>query len=320
MATREYQELLANPEVEVVFVGTRHDLHEQLIQEAATAGKDVFVEKPMSKTWGETRRIVETVREAGVRLMVGYNRRFAPAMCRGRELFQTRHHGKPAMVTYRIVDDARLWPSWPMDPAIGGGKVLSEGCHIYDLLCWFLDDEPEWVQCAGRREDDNMIQMAFRNGSVATIVSGGCGSAAYPKERMEVFCDSSSMVIDMFLALETSGYGDVEDEQFDYAFDPAPELVGSTPLEGFRLKVESWRRHGITAEDLERKAYYGSFPEVNKGHVDELEAFARAIRAGVRSPCDEVAGARATAIALKAIASLEDGNRPQPLQRDEYLP
>ena len=317
--TEDYRELLADPDVEVVFVGTRHDLHEKLITEAAAAGKDVFVEKPMSKTWEETRNIVRTVREWRIRLMVGYNRRFSPAMVRAREIFLARHRGKPAMVTYRIIDDARLWPSWPMDPKIGGGKVLSEGCHIYDLLCWFLEDEPVWVQAAGTREDNNFIQMAFAKGSIASIASGGCGSAAYPKERMEVFCDGSTLVMDMFLELQVAGYDGVEDERFALTLDPYPELGEPDTVEGFRRKASEWRRSGIRADDFERKSYTGTFPTVGKGHYHEIEAYARAIRAGQPSPCDEIAGARATAVALKAIESIEDGHRPKTIERGEYL-
>jgi len=317
--SRDYGDLLADPEVEVVFVGTRHGLHEKLIREAAAAGKDVFVEKPMSKSWDESRRIVDAVQAAGTRLMVGYNRRFAPAMVRARHVFHARNRGKPAMITYRAVDDARLWPRWPFDIHDGGGKVLSEACHFFDLLCWFLDDEPVHVQCSGGREDNNFIQVGFSRGSIGCIVSGGWGCVSCPKERMEVFCDSSSLVMDQFLEVLTDGYPGCGDERFDFVEDPYPDVGERSSVAGFRAKMARWLERGPTPDEAARKAYYGSTPMVNKGHFDELEAYARAIRSGGASPCDEIDGARATAMALKAIESLENGQRLTLIRPEEYF-
>ncbi len=317
LQTNDYRELLADPELEVVFIGTRHDLHEPLIRAAAEAGKDIFVEKPMSKTWEETRAILDTLKGSASRLMVGYNRRFSPIMTHAKSCFQSRHKGKPATWIYRAVDNARLWPAWPMDPKIGGGKVMSEGCHFYDLACWFLEEEPVWVQCAGERGDDNVIQIAFANGSLATIISGGRGDAVYPKERLELFCDSTTMVMDMFLELHLSGYGDLRDCRYPLARDPYPDLPGPDTIAGFRLRTARWQEEGITEDDRRRKTY-GGYPTVDKGHRQELDAYAAAIRAGESSPCGVVDGARATAIALRAIESMADGNRPQPLSPADY--
>ena len=319
VVTRDYHDLLNDPEVEVVIVGTRHDMHEKLVLETARAGKDVFVEKPMSKTWDESRRMVEAVQQADTRLMVGYNRRFAPSLLRARDIFHARNCGKPAMITYRAVDDARLWPDWPFDPKIGGGKILSEACHFNDLLCWFVKDEPVRIQCIGRREDDNFILITFANGSVGCITSGGCGSASCPKERMEVFADSSSLVVDNFLEVLVDGYEDVEDERFQTKFDPHPEIGDDNTVAGYRAKVRRWRRAGIRDEEFERKAYYGSMPVVEKGHFAAMEAYARAIRAGEPSPTDEIDGARATAMCLKAVESLEAGGAPQAIRGEEYF-
>ncbi len=315
--TDRYQDLLTDPEIEVIFIGTRHDLHERLIRESAEHGKDVFVEKPMSKTWAETRAILKSIQDANTRLMVGYNRRFAPAMQMAKQVYRQRNAGKPTIWTYRAVDDAKLWPSWPMDVDIGGGKVMSEGCHFYDLACWFLEDEPHWVQCSGRRDDDNLIQIGFANGSQAMIVSGGAGSATYPKERMEVFCDSSTLVLDMFLELHTAGYAGCEDEHFPMQDDRDTASRDGHTIAGFRRRARRWAKSEIQAEELKRKTY-AAYPKVDKGHIHELDAYADAIRAGEDSPCGVIDGARATAIALRAIESLDDQSRPQAICQSDY--
>lgn len=317
LVTSQYQDLLQSPDIEVIFIGTRHDMHEPLIREAAAHGKDVFVEKPMSKSWEENRAILKAVQDAGTRLMVGYNRRFAPAIRAAKTIFQARNAGKPAIWTYRAVDDAKLWPSWPMDPKIGGGKVLSEGCHFYDLACWFLQDEPTQIQCSGGRSDDNLIQINFANGSQAMIVSGGGGSATYPKERMEVFCDSSTLVLDMFIELQTAGYEADTDRYFTMQHDPYPQVGDARSIQGFRQKTRHWEATGIQPDERNTKTY-GEYPKVDKGHTHELDAYADAIRANEPSPCGVIDGARATAIALRAIESLEDANRPQPITPADY--
>jgi predicted dehydrogenase len=273
----------------------------------------------MSKTWEESRRIVQAVQEAGTRLMVGYNRRFSPALAAAKAAFQSRNRGKKAMLTYRAVDDATFWPRWPFDVKVGGGKVLSEACHFFDLLCWFLEDEPVAVQCAGGREDNNLIEVAFRNGSIACVISGGCGHDGFGKERLEVFCDGSTLMMDQFLELQLNGYDGWGDANFDMADDPYPDAGPGNTVAGYRERMLRWLKRGPTEEESRTKAYYSSMPRVNKGHFEELEAYARSIRSGGPSPCDEVDGARATAMSLKAIQSLEDGQRPQPISGEDYF-
>lgn len=317
--TADYRQLLDDPKVEVVVVGTRHDLHEKLVTECAAAGKDVFVEKPMSKTWAESESIVRAVHRAGTRLMVGYNRRFAPAMVRAKTVFLDHNRGKKALATYRAVDDSTFWPRWPFDLKDGGGKVMSEACHFFDLMSWFFEDEPVSVQCTGGREDNNLIEVNFRGGSVACIVSGGCGNDATGKERMEVFCDSTTVVMDQFLEVLFDGFDSEEDSRFPLSEDPYPEMGDADTLAGFRRRMNRWLNRGPTEEEKKAKAYYATTPRVNKGHFEELEAYARAIRSGQRSPCDEIDGARATAMSLRAIESLEDGQKPKAIRPEDYF-
>ena len=319
--TTAYEELLANDEIEVIFIGTRHQQHEKFICEAAAAGKDIFVEKPMSCTWDESRNMVEAVRAAGVRLMVGFNRRFSPAIQRAKTVYQAQNAGKPAMLTLRVVDDMRLWPDWPFDLADGGGKILAEACHFYDLACWFLEKEPCRIFACGGRSDNNVITLEFPDGSTACIISSGWGSVAYPKELLEVFCDSTTLVLEQHMTLHTDGYGPAQPatERFPLKQDAYPDLGADDTIDGYRAKMRQYLTDGPTAEEHERKSYYERIPSVEKGHFHELEAYATAIRAGQPSPCSEVDGARATAIALKAIESLESRSVSVPIDGKDYF-
>lgn len=285
------------------------------IREIAAAGKHMLVEKPMTVTDEESRCAVAAVQDAGVKLMVGFNRRFAPLAVEAKRLFHTRHSGRPAMITYRAVDDRRFWPDYAFDPKRGGGKILCECCHFFDFLRWFLDVEPVRIFCEGYRDDQNCVTLRFADGSLGTIISGGNGSLAYPKERLEVFCDGTTLVLDQHMWLQAEGYGDLHDVTGKWAADPYPGVgAEGVPLERHRAKLRHWLEHGVQPEDFARKAYYGTFPSADLGHVAEIEAFARAIIDDAPSPCDEIAGARATACCTAAIRSMEEGYRPVTLE------
>jgi len=322
VVTRDYHDLLADESIDAIILGVQHQQHLRFMREIAAAGKHMLVEKPMSTTNEESRQMVEAVQAAGVKLMVGYNRRFGPLYARAKELFQ-RALGPgrpPAIVTFRAVDDKNFWPDWPFDLNRGGGKILCECCHFFDFLPWFLEAEPQRVFCEGYRTDENLVTIRFSDGSIGAIVSGGGGSVAYPKERLEVFCDASTLVVDQCLELHVEGYEGASDQLHPFKLDPFPDAGADLPPAGaYRAKMNAWLAAGITDEQRQRKAYYGAAPGVDKGHFAEIEAFARAILDDGPSPCDEIAGARATACAVAAIRSMEAGYVPVDVRPDDYL-
>jgi predicted dehydrogenase len=318
--TTDYRQLLADPEIDVVILGVRHKEHVPFIQAAACAGKHILVEKPMSMTLPEAQLIIDAVQQANVKLMVGYNRRFGPLYVKAKELFQKVNRGKRAMITFRAVADDRLWPRWPFDVNDGGGLVISECCHFFDFLAWFLEDEPVRIFCEGQRETDNIITIRFASGSVGCIISGGDGNVCYPKERLEVFSGHSTLVVDHCLELHVENYPDSADASWPLKDDAYPQVgVGLSPIHAFRQKMRKWARQGVAAEDLKRGAYYGSIPDVHKGHFQEIEAFADAILEGKPSPCDEIDGARATACCQAAVRSMEEGFIPVDIHPENYF-
>ena len=121
--TTDADEIFNDPTVDLVIIGTRHDQHAPLSIRAAQAGKDVFCEKPMAHTIEQMGEVVRVMRQTGRRYMVGHNRRFAPAMLAAKKIIAGRP--RPLMALYRIVDNAELWPAWPMMPE-NGGKILNE--------------------------------------------------------------------------------------------------------------------------------------------------------------------------------------------------
>lgn len=204
--TTDHRELLADPEVDLVLVATRHDLHYPLASAALAAGKGVFVEKPMTRLAEEGRKLVAQVEETGKLLTVGFNRRFSPHVTRLRELLLPI--AGPKTLSYRVNAGPLPKDHWLLDPEEGGGRLLGEGVHFFDLLAFLAGSEPVHVEAAaprGNERDEAVVCLAFADGSVANLVYSGAGSTDLGKERLEVLAGGASFVLDDFRRLHVHG-------------------------------------------------------------------------------------------------------------------
>ncbi|WP_350277224.1 bi-domain-containing oxidoreductase [Kribbella sp. HUAS MG21] len=180
------QEVLADDSLDAVFVVTRHSSHAELACRALETGKAVFVEKPLALTDDELDRIVATVDATGNdRLMVGFNRRFAPLLTDLRTRF-----GDPGgnySLRY-LVNAGRLdSTSWYLDAGKEGSRFAGEGGHFIDTLTWWLDSLPTEVYAVpGPDAGDVLVTLRFANGSVGTISYVGGGNARFPKETIDI--------------------------------------------------------------------------------------------------------------------------------------
>jgi len=198
--TADPQEVLGDADVDLVVIATRHDTHASLAVEAMRRGKAVFVEKPLALTREELSQIIEAQRETGARLMVGFNRRFAPATDAVMKLIRGRR--EPIVVHYRV--NAGLLPAdhWLQDPLLGGGRMIGEGCHFIDWMRALVGSPIRTVSAvvsgnAGTYRDDNVIaNFTFEDGSIGSLTYTGNGNSGMAKERAEVFCDGTSIVLD----------------------------------------------------------------------------------------------------------------------------
>jgi predicted dehydrogenase len=200
----EVSRMLADRTVNTVFVATRHDTHAALAAAALEAGKDVFVEKPLAIYEDELVQILEVAnRRKDCRVMVGYNRRFSPLARQAREVFQ-RVAG-PLVIDYRV--NAGFLPKdhWTQTEQ-GGGRILGEVCHFVDLMQFLTGSEPVCVYAlsvAGTNaqmpdQDNVIISLRFKNGSVGQISYLACGDKLLSKERIEIFGGGQSFIIDDF--------------------------------------------------------------------------------------------------------------------------
>lgn len=206
-SSSRFQDVLEDQEVKAVVVATRHKEHAEMVVEALKAGKDVFVEKPLALDESELEAIGQAYRDSGRALTVGFNRRFAPLVERMRSLIDQRAPKNLIMT----VNAGHIPPDlWVHDPELGGGRVIGEGCHFFDLLS-FLSGSPIEAVCSsclgtpGRSNDNVSTLLKFANGDQGTVHYLANGHKAASKERLEVFWDGRILMLDNFRELK--GYG-----------------------------------------------------------------------------------------------------------------
>lgn len=207
-ATTDTHRLLCDPEINTLVITTRHDSHIKWVVEGLRHGKHIFVEKPLALTRKELDEISQIYSglEKKPVLMVGFNRRFAPHVQKIKALLQSKRQPKSIVMTVNagaIPED-----HWTQDKSIGGGRIIGEGCHFVDLLCYLAGasiDKVNAVAMDARCKDSVMIQIHFEDGSIGSINYLANGSKACSKERLEVFCGGSILQLNNFRSLK--GYG-----------------------------------------------------------------------------------------------------------------
>jgi predicted dehydrogenase len=143
LATRDYQEVLSRPDIDVIVVATTNNLLALIARAALEAGKHVLVEKPAARSVRELDEVINASRQSGRLVRVGFNHRYHPALRKARELYEAGVLGELMFVRGRYGHGARLGyeKEWRADPAVsGGGELIDQGVHLIDLSRWFLGD------------------------------------------------------------------------------------------------------------------------------------------------------------------------------------
>ena len=254
-STIDADEIFADPEIDTVFITTRHHTHAQFLMKALRAKKNVFVEKPLCLTNSELEQIIAISQEIGMDqpsygvenpgspliLTVGFNRRFAPQVQKIKSLLTTIKAPKSMIMT---VNAGMIPPDhWTQDPEIGGGRIIGEACHFIDLLRFLVGHPIVSVNtCFLQKEgpqDTLSFSLKFADGSIGTVHYFANGHKSFPKERLEVFSSGRVLQLDNFRKLWGFGWP------------------------GFK-KMHLWRQ--------------------DKGHSAEIAAFIKAVHQGGDPP------------------------------------
>ena len=184
----DYRGLLDDEAVDAVVIATRHHAHAAIVCEALRAGKAVFVEKPLAVDSDQMQAILAAVGDSGNdRLMVGFNRRFAPLLVDLKGDFGARRG--PMQVRYDVNAGRLEAGSWYAQPE-EGSRLVGEGCHFIDTVSWWLDQDPVAVFAAATGDpDDTASTLLYPDGSVATIAYQTGGDSRAPKELLQVTGD-----------------------------------------------------------------------------------------------------------------------------------
>ena len=315
-SSTDFKQVLANPEIDGVVIATREDMHVPLAVEALLAGKHVYVEKPLAETPDECALVVDAQQKSGKKLIVGMNRRMAPAYREARQILN-RHGGARALY-YRIADAYAI--DWGKD--FGPGKrLIHEVCHIFDICRYMTGSEVETVYCLSRRQDEENIVLQFASGATAMILSSGYAPWETPKEHLEAVAEVGVLTVDEFCELHTYG---MEDEVFCKKYPGHSHIereqshvnwIGQAGLEGAvglrRMLADVQRRvetldHSSAEYKRERGFLDYRLPHINysvdKGWLGAIEHFADVILTGVdieaATAQDALAAARITRAAV----------------------
>jgi predicted dehydrogenase/threonine dehydrogenase-like Zn-dependent dehydrogenase len=190
--------VLEDSSLDAIFIVTRHHTHAELVCRALRTGKAVFVEKPLALTNEELQRIIGVIDETGNnRLMVGFNRRFAPLLGQLRSTFGG---AASTSATRYLVNAGKLEAdSWYLNSELEGSRFTGEGGHFLDTLSWWTDSIPTEVYAiSGAREDDLHVSVRFENGSTGVISYLTSGNARFPKETLDAAAGGRNARLDNF--------------------------------------------------------------------------------------------------------------------------
>lgn len=235
----DYNELLADPAVNVVVIATPHHHHTEIAVKAAQAGKHILLEKPMAPTLAECQQIADAAQSAGVQLMLGHVNHFAHAYQVAKSILESGEmgevvQGSATMQKYWMEGNRR---AWHMDRATGGGVWMTVGIHPLDRLVWLVDAPVTSVAAQfGTRfyeqaaDDVGLVFLRFANGAAGTVVSTGYAQGA-PKHLTELTCTRGMLNVDY-----TSGVHIGQDETWRQIPESVPQ--GDWMLDAL---VNEWR-------------------------------------------------------------------------------
>lgn len=206
-SSTDYSSVVAGNDVDVVMITTRHNLHAEMVIEALQQNKHVFVEKPLALNLEDLVKIEEAYQTSKGSLMIGFNRRFSPHTEKMKSLI-----GDSEMNVVATMNAGAIPPEvWVHDMAIGGGRIIGEACHYIDLIVFLTGSKVKSVcmNAMGQNPQENTdsasILLRLENGSTGVVNYFANGSKAYSKERLEVYSQERTLVMDNFI--KTSGFG-----------------------------------------------------------------------------------------------------------------
>jgi predicted dehydrogenase/threonine dehydrogenase-like Zn-dependent dehydrogenase len=206
-STTNVDDVLKDDEVDLVLITTRHNLHASMTVKSLEAGKHIFVEKPLALNSDELDAVIAAQQSSGKTVMVGFNRRFSPHAEKMKSLL-----GNAQMNVIATMNAGNIPANvWVHDMLVGGGRIIGEACHFIDLITYLTGSKVKAVcmNSMGINPEENTdnatILLKYENGSTGVINYFSNGSKSYSKERVEVYSQDRTLIMDNFR--KTEGFG-----------------------------------------------------------------------------------------------------------------
>jgi myo-inositol 2-dehydrogenase/D-chiro-inositol 1-dehydrogenase len=276
--SRDYNDIVNDKEIEAVIICSPTDTHANFVEQAAQAGKHIFCEKPLDLSLVQVEQTLGIVEKAGVKLMLGFNRRFDPNFLKIKSMVDSGQVGDPQILKITSRDPGPPPISYIK---VSGGLFMDMAIHDFDMARYIMNKEV--VEVYSRAAvlidpaigeagdiDTALTTLTFEDGTMANI--DNCRKAVYGyDQRLEVFGSKGMAKVD-------NNYPD------NHQFFGAEGVQGSLPLNFF----------------LER---------YTTSYLNEMSAFFKSIQNGDDLPVTGKDGLAAMKIALAALKSVKE-NRP----------
>ncbi len=273
-----FEEMLGSTQIDAVLICSPTDTHADYVELSAKAGKHVFCEKPLDLSLARVSEVLETVKDAEVKLMLGFNRRFDKEFRKVRELVKNKAVGIPHLVKITSRD-----PGAPPVSYIekSGGLFLDMTIHDFDMARFVVDKEVEEVYAKGAVLIDPAIGAA---GDIDTAVV------------TLTYTDGTMAIID-------------NSREASYGYDQRVEVFGSKGMvqsnNNFHDSHKLYNNQGIHAA-LPLHFFLERYQEAYK---TEMRDFIKGLENGTMMPVDGNDGLQSLKIGLAAIKSIQE-NRP----------
>jgi len=194
----DYHELLADPEIDAVLIAASTNAHDYIMKDSAAAGKHIFCEKPLALELDKIDEALEAVEKAGVKLQVGFNRRFDKSFQKVKEIVASGEIGRPCIL--HIISRDPEVPAMEF-MRVSGGMFLDMTIHDFDMARFQVGDVEEIYAIGGvliepeldefGDIDTNIVTLKFANGAVGSIDNSRQAVYGYD-QRLEVFCSNGT--------------------------------------------------------------------------------------------------------------------------------
>jgi len=205
------QDLFCEDIVDAVIIASPHHSHYEQAMLAMKNRKAVFLEKPMVTTFEQLEQMSEFLKQnPQIPFCVDYSRAFSPFMKKIKNELKNRY--SPLVIHYRMNPGFITKDQW-IQSDMNAGRIIGEACHIFDLFCYLTESQPLSVSVESLNSpnahlfptDNFCSQISFQDGSICSLIYTSLGNNRLGNERMEIFFDAKSIVMDNYTNL--TGYG-----------------------------------------------------------------------------------------------------------------